>query len=83
MRRDEQEATAFEQLLIKHRVLIFRGQELTETEELAVMKRLPHDPRFRPIEMTLLGNVDRVGEPLPDTRLPHGAPRQVLLFDIS
>jgi hypothetical protein len=42
MRRDEQEATAFEQLLIKHRVLIFRGQELTETEELAVMKRLPH-----------------------------------------
>lgn len=71
------EVTAFEQTLIHHRVLIFRGQRLSEEQELAVMKALPHDARFRPIEITQLGNVDRVGKALPDTRLPHGAPRQL------
>ena len=71
-----EEVAAFEALLVQHRVLIFRDQRLSEPEELAVMKCLPHDANFRPTEITLLGNVDRAGQPLPDTRLPHGKPRQ-------
>jgi alpha-ketoglutarate-dependent taurine dioxygenase len=73
---DTDQLRRFEELLIEHRVLIFRGQRLSEAEELKVMKCLPHDARFRPTEITLLGNVDRAGQPLPDTRLPHGKPRQ-------
>eukprot|EP01043_Picozoa_sp_COSAG02_P021981 COSAG02_NODE_1128_length_14425_cov_18.666271_11_plen_339_part_00 len=73
---DAEQVKRFEQLVIEYRVLIFRGQRLSEAEELQVMKCLPHDARFRPTEITLLGNVDRVGQPLPDTRLPHGKPRQ-------
>ena len=69
-------AVALERALVRHRVLVFRDQSLSEEQEIAVMASLPHDPHFRPVELTLLGNVDRRGEPLPDTRLPHGAPRQ-------
>lgn len=76
MAADAGQVKRFEELLVKYRVLIFRGQRLSETEELKVMKCLPHDARFRPTEITLLGNVDHAGQPLPDTRLPHGKPRQ-------
>ena len=42
-------------LLLRHGVVIFRGQKLTEEQELNVARQFPHDEVFRPPSIELLG----------------------------
>ena len=42
-------------LLLKHGVVIFRDQKLTEEQEVNVARQFPHDEVFRPPSIELLG----------------------------
>ena len=50
--------------LVAHGVLIFRGQTLSEEQELQLAQAFPHNADFRPPALEYLGNTDRHGNRL-------------------
>ena len=50
--------------LVEHGALIFRGQDLTEAQEIALAQQFPHNADFRPPALEYLGNTDKEGNRL-------------------
>ena len=50
--------------LVRHGVLIFRDQHLTEDQEIMLAQRFPHNADFRPPALEYLGNTDKKGKRL-------------------
>eukprot|EP01044_Picomonas_judraskeda_P025959 COSAG03_NODE_7711_length_881_cov_1.471867_1_plen_214_part_01 len=50
--------------LVQHGVLVFRGQTLSEEQEIALAQAFPHNADFRPPALEYLGNTDKHGKRL-------------------
>ncbi len=50
--------------VVQHGVLVFRGQTLTEEQEVRLAQAFPHNADFRPPALEYLGNTDKHGERL-------------------
>ena len=51
-------------LVVKHGVVVFRGQSLSEEQEIKLSCQLLHSSKFRPPTLEYLGNTDSHGERL-------------------